>query len=323
MEMEDYSSLYVNEFAPLETLILLDKLKPNKKLLCLKEGEKINEWINHDILCENRLLKMGTSCAHIAFAFAKYVNANPVVFVGQDLAYNKEGVTHSEDVEIKEKIENNEDLLYVKGIDGDMLPTSFVFKHFLTFLEAEIAKDSGGRLYIDATEGGAFKHGTKIMKLREVILYYCNKSVPRLNSLIPDINTFDITKYNKAVEKLKNLEQKFNNLEIDCKKQLNDLNKLEKNILSSKVTLKEVFKKLRKKEAIEQIISREDVIRTFLQGVLLMSNIKETSLGNKETYEIAVEKIKIYKNLMSSLIVGCDAINKSINDIIDDMVKIN
>jgi hypothetical protein len=189
----------------------------------------------------------------------------------------------------------------------------------LVFLETEIAKDNSDRLYIDATEGGAFKCGTKIMKLKEVISKYCNKSVPELNMLIPHSNEVDSTKYNGGINELKKLSQKSNNLKIDCKKQLSEIKKLEKNILNDKINLKEVFKKLRKKETIEQIIFKEDVIRTFLQGVLMMANINETALGNKENYDTAVEKIKINKNLMNSLIIGCDAVYKSINKIVHKM----
>lgn len=308
---------------PVVTKEILDKLEQNKKLLCLKQDEKINEWINDDILCENRLLKMGTSCAHIALAYAKYVNANPIVFIGQDLAFTKEGVTHSEFVEIKEKVGNSNDIYYVKGIDGDMLPTNYAFRNFLIFLETAIAQDNSGRLYIDATEGGAFKHGTQIMKLKEVISSYCTRPVPGLNSLIPDDNKLDITKYNKAIEELKVLIRKFTNMKIDCKKHLAECIKLENNLISSKATLKEAFRTLRKNDVIEQTIYKEDVVRTFLQSNLFLSILRETSLGNNETYEIAVEKTKIQKELMNSLIISCDAILRSINDIIDQMTNIN
>lgn len=302
---------------------ILDKLNLNKKLLCLKQGEKINEWINKDILEENRLLHMGTSCAHVSFAFAKHVGADPIIFVGQDLAYTKDGVSHSEYVEIKSKVENDKELVYVKGIDGDMLPTSYAFKNFLVFLEAEIAKDNSGRLYIDATEGGAFKHGVKFMKLSDVILKYCNIKTTKLKDLVPDSNVLDVDKNNKAINKLNELAQKFNNLKVDCEKLLKIFTKLEKDILSNKIDLKDVFKKLKKKQNIEQIIFKEDVIRTFLQSVLMMANIKEVSLGNKENQDIAIEKIKIYKNLMSSIIIGCNETYKSINNIINDMVENN
>lgn len=329
--IETYDAFYKNNFIdeeivfigpPVVVMEILDKLKPNKKLLLLKQGEKINEWINQDILRENRLLYMGTSSAHIAFAFAKYVNANPIIFVGQDLAYTKEGVTHSEDVEIKAKVEANKNLLYVKGINGDMLPTGYAFKNFLVFLEAEIAKDNSGRIYIDATEGGAFKHGTKIMKLREVISEYCNRSMIKLNELVPSSNDLDINKYNRAINELNKLAQKFNNLKVDCEKSLKIFTKLEKDILAGKGNFEEVFKKSKKKEEIEQLIFKDDVIRTFLQSVLMTSNIKETALGNKKTYDIAVDRVKIYKNLMSNLIIGCDATYKAINDILVDMIEV-
>jgi len=140
---------------PVVTKEILQKMKLNKKLLCLKQGETINEWINDDILGENRLICMGTSCAHVAFEFAKYVNASPIIFVGQDLAYTEDGVTHSKDVEVRRNVDKDDDsVIYIKGINGEMLPTDNAFKNFLVYLETEIAKDVSGRVYIDATEGG-------------------------------------------------------------------------------------------------------------------------------------------------------------------------
>lgn len=331
--METYDAFYKNNDIDKDTIFvgppvvvkeIFGKLRNNKMMLCLKQGEKINEWINNSILQENRLIQMGTSCAHIAFGFAKYVNADPIIFVGQDLAYTKDGITHSENVEIKQKVDEiSEEVIYVKGINGELLPTSYAYKNFLTFLEAEMAKDTTERTYIDATEGGAFKHGTKIMRLKEVILEYCKESVMKLNDLVPKSSELDINKYNRAINELDKLAQKFNNLKVDCEKLLKVYNRLEKDINNQNVAIKEVFKKLRKKEEIDNIIFKEDVIRTFLQGVLMISNMKENSLGNKENFSVAGEKVKIYKSLMNSLIIGCNVTYKSINDIIHDMVKVN
>ena len=106
-----YEKFYKGKEIPRETVFIgppvvrpevFEALKDNKKLVCLKQGERVNEWIN-EIMGDERTLPMGTSCAHIAFSFGRYVGANPIVFVGQDLAYTKDGITHSENVEVKAK----------------------------------------------------------------------------------------------------------------------------------------------------------------------------------------------------------------------------
>lgn len=330
--IENYNKFYKDNDIEQETVFIgpsvvtkeiLQKMKSNKKLLCLKQGEKINEWINDNILGENRLINMGTSCAHVAFGFAKYVNASPIIFVGQDLAYTKEGVTHSKDVEVRRNVDKNDDsLIYIKGINGEMLPTNDAFKNFLIFLETEIAKDISGRIYIDATEGGAYKIGTKIMKLNDVIVQYCNKNVPKLYNLVPEDRELDINKYNKAIDELEKLEEKFNNLKIDCLRLFKKLEKIEKNFIEDKIDTKKVLNSLKGKKHIEQIICGEGIIMTFLQGILVTKKMEEISVGNIINELAVKEKVKIDKELMTLLAIACDATNNAINEIVKNMTKI-
>ena len=65
---------------------------------------------------------------------------------------------------LRSKIDTEKDnkIDYVKGIDGDLLPTSGL-SNVLTWFELQIAKSGGDREYIDATEGGAYIQGTKLM----------------------------------------------------------------------------------------------------------------------------------------------------------------
>lgn len=329
--IENYNKFYNDNYIdkeivfigpPVVTKKILQKMKSSKKLLCLKKGEKINEWINYDILGENRLIYMGTSCAHVAFGFAKYVNANPIIFVGQDLAYSKEGVTHSKDVEVKRNIDKDDDsLIYIKGINGEMLPTNNAFKNFLVFLETEIAKDISGRIYIDATEGGAFKIGTKIMSLKDVIDEYCNKDVIKLYNLVPEDRELDMSKYNKAIDELKRLEERFSNLKIDCFKLYKKLKNLENISIELRIDNKKLLNTLKDKQHIEQIIYREDIIRTFLQCILVTKKVEEISVGNIINKQAIIEKVKIYKEQMTLLVVACDTIHNAINEMIKNMVN--
>ena len=160
---------------------ILDSIK-GRKLLALKQGEAINEWLN-DLLGDNRMLLMGTSCAHICFSFARHVGADPIIFVGQDLAYSEEGITHADGVEIKEQVNidrERDKYLFVEGVNGKMLPTTPTLKNFLVWFEMEIAKDNSQRKYIDATEGGALIRGTELMTLERVIELYCHKGITPL-----------------------------------------------------------------------------------------------------------------------------------------------
>lgn len=256
---------------------IFETMKDNKKLICLKKGEKINEWINNDILGDNRLLFMGTSCAHIAFSFAKHIGANPIIFIGQDLAYTKEGITHSNDVEIKDKIdvENSKRITYVKGVDGELLPTSGAFKQFLTWFELEIGKDNSSREYIDATEGGAYITGTKIMTLKEAIERYCIDPVVPLYEKIPQSENIQ-NKYNKAIIEVEKVIEAFEEIKKESNIQILRLDKIQNKVIRDKKQLstrdrEKIYKVLNQAKTIEGMILKHDIARTLFQAPFMMA----------------------------------------------------
>lgn len=292
---------------------VLDKIKNNKKLLCLKKEERINEWINNDILKENRLIKMGTSCAHVAFAFAKYLNADPIIFIGMDLSYNKQGITHSENVEVKNTVNvYNKDNVYVKDIYGNMLPTNDAFKNFLTFIEIEIANDLSSRKYIDATEGGAFKEGTEIMKLKSAISKYCTHNIDSLYDVAPDKRELDCSKYNGALDQFRNLKNKFNNLKIDSENYLKKVDKFRYKDFNAK----NAYEFLRKRSNIEKTIYSDGIVRTFLQGIYVNGKIKENSIGNTINQYNIDKKLDTRRKFVELIEIACNSICKDMENIL-------
>lgn len=329
--METYNKFYKDNDIDKKTVFIgppvvvkeiLDKMQCNKKLLCLKKDDAINRLLNNKILHENRLISTGTSCAHVALAFAQYVNANPIIFIGQDLAFSKEGITHSKDVEVKENIDLSDDeLLYVKGIDGEMLPTNYAFRNFLITLETKIAQDKSERAYIDATEGGAYKKGMIISTLKEAINRYCNEDILKLYDVVPEENDVDKNKISEAVTELENLNEKFYKVKDDSLKQLKTLEKIEENIVNGEMKIDYVMEVLKQKEVIEEFVFNDMILVTFLQSIIMTSKIKETSLGNSINEKTVKEKVEIDRELMALLLIACDPIIKAIEDIINMLMK--
>ncbi len=304
---------------------VFETMKENKKLLCLKKGEKINEWINNDILGENRLLSMGTSCAHIAFSFAKHIGANPIIFIGQDLAYTKEGITHSKDVEVLNRIDtdNHEDICFVKGIDGDLLPTDYAFKNFLTWYELEIAKDKSEIEYIDATEGGAYIEGTKLMTLKDTIKKYCNNPLTPLFKKVPK-SIYDEKKYQKAIMEIEKVYEIFDKINKESDKHSKLLNNFENRYIKQKNELsqKEVeiaCKHLNKVQLIERLVLNNDISRTLLQAPYIMSATKTRMLGNNLDAETIKENIIIQKKMVASFMIGCFSVMDALSKILEDL----
>ncbi len=111
-------------------------------------------------------LDSGTSVATMLISFSHFVGANPIILIGQDLAYSNEGYTHANGVNVRKK-QNLEDAIEVDGINGEKVKTSQVWKNFKIEIE-DLIKNNNLNV-IDATEGGALIKGTKIATLKETL----------------------------------------------------------------------------------------------------------------------------------------------------------
>ena len=124
----------------------------------------------------------GGSVAIAAFGIACQIGANPIVFIGQDLAYT-DGHTHARGTVYEDRKVDlqaaNPNLLRAPGIDGSTVVTSRNMHTFLVRFE-ELFAEHKDRLIIDATEGGALKRGTVVMSFREAIDRYFTEEFPVL-----------------------------------------------------------------------------------------------------------------------------------------------
>ena len=138
-------------------------------------------------------LPAGATVAHLAFYLAVYLGCDPIIFVGQDLAFTGH-VFYTPGVEIHrawrselnrfntieqrewERIARNRPILRrVVGADGGELYTDELLFTYLEQFEKDIA--SVGRTVINATEGGARIRGMQPMTLREAADRFCAAAI--------------------------------------------------------------------------------------------------------------------------------------------------
>ncbi|QYR19847.1 DUF115 domain-containing protein [Paenibacillus sp. sptzw28] len=124
------------------------------------------------------------SSAHLAFDAAVYMGANPIVLVGQDLAFGRDGAVHSrQSIYSDEKYKHVDEQLkskpvvYMEGNDGKSIPSTLIFYRFKLRLEQMIRANPHLTVY-NATEGGAKIEGTTCVKLADVVERYCKDSMP-------------------------------------------------------------------------------------------------------------------------------------------------
>lgn len=185
----------------------------NNKILELNKGKKI--WIVNTSQFLYTLYKknnvvvkefgIGGSVATAAFSIARTIGLKKIVLVGQDLAYNGE-LSHAGGV--KEKgIANDRWTGYVEGINGEKVRTRADWSGYLRWFEDNIKVLDESMEVIDATEGGAKIHGTKIMRLSEVIDQYCVKKIDFKEIVKKMHPTFDENQYLEVRQDLLHLEQ--------------------------------------------------------------------------------------------------------------------
>lgn len=139
-------------------------------------------------------LPAGTTVAHSAFYFAEYIGADPIIFVGQDLAH-PDGMTHFpgtavhdiwaaegnrfQSLEMREweTIARMRNMLRkVKDVHGNDVYTDAQMFSYLQQFEMNFYKSKAK--VIDATEGGAAKKYTTAMRLADALREHATRELP-------------------------------------------------------------------------------------------------------------------------------------------------
>ncbi len=114
----------------------------------------------------------GGSVATDVFGLLATAGFGTIILVGQDLAYSEDGYSH-----VGGESEASKSDQYVEGINGSLVKTRGDWVYFLKSYERTISEHQAITV-IDATEGGAKIHGTKILSLEQAIETYCQREYP-------------------------------------------------------------------------------------------------------------------------------------------------
>lgn len=194
----------------------------------------IEAWLN--TLLGGSLLTAGaTTVAHLNLIAAQILGCDPIIFLGQDLAFPAKA-SHANGTVLqgyspasgKETLAAGET---VRGVDGSILQTNRSFLSMKKHFELSISKSD--KTYINATEGGADIKGTQILSLQETLAQYCQ--TPQnitdkikewiLNS--PPVNPHHLRQeFKKIIAQAKVLRRDIDKADQKSKSVLNRLKKL-------------------------------------------------------------------------------------------------
>ena len=212
-------------------------LESNHEILEFHEGIKI--WFQGSSFLDKLFEKYdkkfvpyspGGSVATAAFMICASLEFDRIVFVGQDLAYQG-SVTHAGG-EISHVLNEDKGIKMIDGIDGNPIRSRHDWIIYRDWFEESIEELRDKTEVIDATEGGALIHGTKLMSLQEVIRQYCTQSVDVVKILKRQAPVFNDAEYCKVqkeirgyVSELKQIREKAEKAEKVCDKALRILKK--------------------------------------------------------------------------------------------------
>lgn len=206
--IESYNIKSLFEGLPTKETNFITTLTTNPELFELDFGRTVffvdsypvySLWLEKE-LGQQAFLDVGGSVACASFSIAKYLGADPIILIGQDLAYTNgqyyakgtsfedikldfdsdTGRIRMKNLESKERIykdtgtdEKVRSLLekrMVPGWHGDMVPTSEDLNFFRTWFESmsRVMKREG-RTAINSTEGGAYINGFEHISLKEAL----------------------------------------------------------------------------------------------------------------------------------------------------------
>lgn len=298
-----------------------------KKIIMSKSGEGIENWW-HSHFSNIEFVGQGYSCANVAFAAAVKAGCNPIILVGQDLAYtdgkNHSNITHHEEEEYEnddKEADRDEAVVYLEDYEGNLLKSHWVYKIFKEWFEYQITINPQLTV-IDATEGGAYIKGSKLMSLKGAVDKYCVENLEKhLVNYLDNVKVDESFRYNKykeihedliiQIEILQNIKREAKN-HFDLLRKITEKYNIEK---CNEDTLVKIVKKMQGGDKIIQhILNSEDSIKTFYRQIITQTIIFVKQIGNKLNNENVKRNHNLQRNLMF-------IINESTDFIINEFEK--
>jgi len=258
--------------------------------------ENLLRWVEQTLTEKKGLYEMGPSVACVAFDLAKKLGCNPIILVGQDLAYT-DNKAHAQGTAYDYRTINDfrdRDIFEVEGVDGHPVLTDRVLFAFLKWFETKIAASSETHDVIDATEGGAKISGTLIMSLAEAVKTFCQSEIKSEETIAKVIKSYSPPRKESLDIIVDNIKALKKQLEVLAKES-------EQGILFSEKLLKKYNQSLPNHHELNKILHRLNEIDKRIGA------LKETT----ELFVLLFQKsILRYKNKIKSKVHGESEIEK-------------
>lgn len=256
-------------------------------------------------------LMSGGSVATSAYCLALNMGVKTVILVGQDLAMtgNRTHANGTFQDEMDEIDVNSGEYFEVESVDGGKVLTRADFKLYLDWFEKYI-KEWDHITTVDATEGGALIHGSKIMTLKKAIHKYCRRDFD-IKWHIDHCKKLFVGENRKiALDYFANSAMKLEEVQKKAKVGLRDYERLEKMAVRKRDSDKELGKILKKIKKLNQYMESDYMAQTVMESLVgynytlrpLVYQMQEDR--NEELLDVALQG----KVLMQGVIVAAEEI---------------
>ncbi len=270
--------------------------KNNRAFILTSRPSSFIENIN---LCPYGYVGYGPSVAHMAYEFATHLNYKNIIFIGQDLAYAKDGFSHTKDYKNLDKHEGHfrrdkgkfQCLAY--GGNGKV-ESSEIWTMFRFSLQNTISKNIVSTTY-NCTEGGARIEGT----IEKPFLWACENLLDKdLNKPFEKLEPLSLNKQNEFL--LKAYYKVYQSIK-HCRDFSKILSNDFENIQSIYLSLNE------KEEDINLAIKKIDEFKNKLEDIKQMQDLYEILSPLLIQFELNLARIYVLNPKTKE-----DAFNKSI-----------
>lgn len=217
-------------------------------------------------------LKTGGSVATSAYSLGVMMGSRIVILVGQDLAFtgNK---THANGT-FQDRMDdigkvNVDGVTYmeVESIDGGKIITRDDYNMYRKWFEA-YAKKWNHVTLVDATEGGALIHGTKIMTLKKAIQKFCTKEFNVKWHIDHSKKIFREEEKEIALKYFMDSTKKLAEVKKKAIEGVRNYEQLEKLLKKKNVTERELKKILKKIKRINEFMEQDYMAETIMDSLI-------------------------------------------------------
>jgi hypothetical protein len=238
----------------------------------------------------------GPSVANVTVAIADYLGCNPIVMIGQDLAYT-DGKHHAiTAISSFDKINfDNDSTIEVDGFFNSPVKTTAPFYSMLVWFENWISKSN--KKFFNCTEGGVWIHGCEHMKLSEYI-----KESKCSTTIMSCFNLEDFINNNKKFKTKKPINEYSNKLITLTNKMKQAVYYSNKILSSVKINNENSLQShLLKLEKIDTFVMNEMKNDTMLNYIFASAKVdfenEKRKFSKNDKLGIAMSNLKFYESL--------------------------